>query len=111
MALEAATRVSAEAIGLGTVMGRRAAGMAADVIAVPGNPLRDSEHLGNVSLVCRPATSCPDRAPPSHVASTLAFHCATTAWARCKWRQPTAQRTPLDRVRQHRSGGSSWASF
>ncbi len=51
MALEAATRVSSEAIGLGNVVGRLAAGMAAHVIAVPGDPLRDIEQLGNVSLV------------------------------------------------------------
>lgn len=51
MAFEAATRVSSEAIGLGNVVGRLAAGMAGDVIAVPGNPLRDIEQLGNVSLV------------------------------------------------------------
>jgi imidazolonepropionase-like amidohydrolase len=50
-AIAAATGEAADVLGLGTVTGRLSPGLAADIIAVPGNPLDDVRALGDVRLV------------------------------------------------------------
>jgi imidazolonepropionase-like amidohydrolase len=50
-AIAAATGQAADVLGLGTLTGRLSPGLAADIIAVPGNPLDDVRALGDVRLV------------------------------------------------------------
>jgi imidazolonepropionase-like amidohydrolase len=50
-AIRQATSIAAEAIGLGSVVGRLAAGFEADIIAVDGDPLERIQALGDVSFV------------------------------------------------------------
>jgi imidazolonepropionase-like amidohydrolase len=50
-AIAAATGQSADVLGLGTLTGRLSPGLAADIIAVPGNALDDVRALGDVRLV------------------------------------------------------------
>lgn len=52
-AIQAATRVAAEAIGLGKVVGTLQPGKEADVIVVSGDPLADVRCLDHVALVVR----------------------------------------------------------
>jgi len=52
-ALAAVGPRSAEMIGLADECGRLAPGLAADLIALPGNPLEDPSHLGRVEAVIR----------------------------------------------------------
>lgn len=49
--IASATSIAAEACGLEKETGRLSKGMAADLIAVPGNPLEDIESLGSPSFV------------------------------------------------------------
>jgi imidazolonepropionase-like amidohydrolase len=55
-AIAAATGQAADVLGLGSVTGRLAPGLAADIIAVPGNPLDDVRALGDVRLVMQAGT-------------------------------------------------------
>jgi imidazolonepropionase-like amidohydrolase len=50
-AIQAATRVNAELLGWQDHVGTVEAGKLADIIAVPGNPLRDLSMLEKVSFV------------------------------------------------------------
>lgn len=52
-AILAATKVAAEAIGLGKLVGTLEVGKEADVIVVSGDPLGDIRRLGSVALVVR----------------------------------------------------------
>jgi imidazolonepropionase-like amidohydrolase len=52
-ALRAATSVAAELLGLGAKIGRIGAGRAADLVAVPGNPLTDITAMEHVSFVMK----------------------------------------------------------
>ena len=52
-AIVSATSLAAESMGLGGAIGTLAAGMAADVIAVQGNPLDDITALRRVSFVMK----------------------------------------------------------
>jgi imidazolonepropionase-like amidohydrolase len=52
-ALASATAVSADAIGMGGVVGRLAPGFSSDVIAVRGNPVTHIRSLGDVALVMK----------------------------------------------------------
>ncbi len=50
-AIQAGTRVAAEMLGWGERLGTIEPGMLADIIAVPGNPLKDMSELERVSMV------------------------------------------------------------
>jgi imidazolonepropionase-like amidohydrolase len=52
-AIRAATAGAAEALGMGERLGRLAPGLAADVIAIDGDPLRDITALSRVALVVK----------------------------------------------------------
>jgi imidazolonepropionase-like amidohydrolase len=52
-ALAAVGPRTAEMMGLADECGRLAPGIAADLIALPGNPLEDPGHLGQVEVVIR----------------------------------------------------------
>ena len=52
-ALESATVTAADALGLGDVVGRLAAGFRADIVVVGPNPLSEIRDLGDVRLVIR----------------------------------------------------------
>jgi imidazolonepropionase-like amidohydrolase len=49
--LQSATSTAADRLGLGTVTGRLRAGLCADILAVPGDPVRDITSVGRVDLV------------------------------------------------------------
>jgi imidazolonepropionase-like amidohydrolase len=56
--IQAATRVAADAIGLGKIIGTIEVGKEADLIAVRGDPLADIRSLNDVLMVVRsPARS------------------------------------------------------
>ena len=52
-ALRLATSVNAKVLGVESRAGRVAPGLAADLVALKGNPLRDIGDIGNVELVAR----------------------------------------------------------
>ena len=52
-ALRSATSVNATVLGIESRAGRVAAGLAADLVAVKGDPLQDIRDVGNVELVVR----------------------------------------------------------
>lgn len=52
-AIQAATRVGAEALGIGTEVGQIAPGYSADIVAVTGDPLADIRSLGAVEFVMK----------------------------------------------------------
>ena len=52
-ALRSATSVNATVLGIESCAGRVAAGLAADLVAVKGDPLQDIRDVGNVELVVR----------------------------------------------------------
>jgi imidazolonepropionase-like amidohydrolase len=52
-ALQSATSVNATVLGIESRAGRVAAGLAADLLAVKGDPLQDIRDVGNVELVVR----------------------------------------------------------
>ena len=52
-ALRSATSVNATVLGIESRAGRVAAGLAADLLAVKGDPLQDIRDVGNVELVVR----------------------------------------------------------
>jgi imidazolonepropionase-like amidohydrolase len=52
-ALRSATSVAADLLGLGARIGRIGAGRAADIVAVPGNPLTDITAMEHVSFVMK----------------------------------------------------------
>jgi imidazolonepropionase-like amidohydrolase len=52
-AIEAATRVAAEACGVSSVVGSLEPGKEADVVVVGGNPLTDIERMADVQAVYR----------------------------------------------------------
>ena len=62
--LQAATRVAAEAIGLGDLVGTLEAGKAADVIVVNGDPTADISATGSIALVMRDGELIACRAAP-----------------------------------------------
>ncbi|VVJ21505.1 Uncharacterised protein [Amycolatopsis camponoti] len=49
--IEMATTLSAEALGLGNITGQLAPGLAADILVVEGDPLRDLANLGRLRRV------------------------------------------------------------
>jgi imidazolonepropionase-like amidohydrolase len=55
-AIQAATSVAADFLGIGDTHGRLQAGKQADIIAVPGNPLEDITVLEQVSFVMKGGT-------------------------------------------------------
>jgi imidazolonepropionase-like amidohydrolase len=55
-AIAAATGAAADVLGVSSVTGRLAPGLAADVIAVRGNPLDDIRLLSDVRLVIQAGT-------------------------------------------------------
>jgi imidazolonepropionase-like amidohydrolase len=52
-AINSATSLAAESLGLGKTIGTLAGGYEADIIAVPGNPLEDISVLRNVTFVMK----------------------------------------------------------
>ena len=52
-AILAATSLAAESLGLGDSVGKLEIGMAADIIGVEGNPLRDAKALLRVRFVMK----------------------------------------------------------
>jgi imidazolonepropionase-like amidohydrolase len=65
-AIISATSLAAESLGLGDSIGTLAPGFAADVIAVPGDPLRDIRALQRVTFVMKGGQVYP-LASPSRV--------------------------------------------
>jgi imidazolonepropionase-like amidohydrolase len=55
-AIISATSLAAESMGLGKEIGALAAGLAADLVAVQGNPLQDITALRRVSFVMKGGT-------------------------------------------------------
>ena len=64
-ALEAATRISAEAIGMGGEIGTIEAGKVADLVAFDGDPTRDVAAFSRVAAVFQAGA----RIPPGDAAS------------------------------------------
>lgn len=62
-AIVSATSAAADALGLGSTTGALAPGLAADVIAVPGDPLRDITLLEHVTFVMRDGRVVENAAP------------------------------------------------
>jgi imidazolonepropionase-like amidohydrolase len=52
-AIQAATKVGAEALGIDAEVGRIAPGYSADIVAVTGDPLADISTLGNIEFVMK----------------------------------------------------------
>ena len=52
-AIQAATRVGAEALGIGAEVGQIAPGYSADIVAVTGDPLADIRSLGAIEFVMK----------------------------------------------------------
>ena len=52
-AIQAATQVGAEALGIGQEVGQVAPGFSADIIAVTADPLQDVASLGAVEFVMK----------------------------------------------------------
>ena len=52
-AIQAATRVGAEALGIEKTVGQVAPGYSADIIAVPADPLADVSALEHVAFVMK----------------------------------------------------------
>src|SRR5262249_49878933 len=74
-AIRAATGGAAEALGVEDRLGRLAPGLAADLIAVDGDPLADVAALGRVALVIKDGAAI---GPTPSVLS--AFACGKPAW-------------------------------
>jgi imidazolonepropionase-like amidohydrolase len=55
-ALQAATRVGAEALGIEAITGQLAPGYSADIVAVTQNPLDDIHALESVEFVMKQGT-------------------------------------------------------
>ena len=70
-AIVSATSLSAESIGLGHLIGTLAAGMEADIIATPGNPLQDITVVRHVTFVMRGGTVFKNVAPPSSMKPSM----------------------------------------